>query len=89
MANRFEKLALNAANQTKAEFQVKASSLTKLTDADIDDLMNKAGISDHAELAKIISIVKNATVYNEQTAKSITGINNGVNTLLAIAKKFI
>ncbi len=89
MANRFEQLAKNAANQTKTEFQIKASSLTKLTDVDIADIIEKSGISEHEDLANIIAIVKNATVYNEHTAKSITSITNGVNALLVIAKKFI
>lgn len=88
MPNKFEKLAAEAKTMTDAQFKDKFSSLTKLTDSDIDKIINDTGIS-NKDLAAVLAEVKNATDINNQTVKSITNIQNGVHALVAITKRLL
>jgi len=88
MPNKFTELAEKVAQQTDAEFTNEFSSLTRLTNDDIKDLINKTGI-DQKSLVTVMKVINDATMENEQKARSIQNINKGVDVLIGIAKRFI
>ena len=88
MPNKFDKLAADAKTLTDDQFRVRFSSLTTLSDDDIGKIINDTGISKQ-NLADLLVEVKKATDFNNQTVKSITNIQNGVQALIAITKKLL
>lgn len=88
MANKFEKLADEAKAITDAEFGERFARLTSMSENDIGKILKSTGIS-RQDLAALLVEVKNATEFNNKTAQSITNIQNGVNALVAIAKKLL
>ena len=88
MPNKFDKFADQAKTMTDAQFKDKFSSLTTLTDSDITKILNETGIS-KKYLAELLSVVKSATAFNNQTAQSVANIQKGVVTLVSIAKKLL
>jgi hypothetical protein len=88
MPNKFDKFADEAKAMTDAKFRDKFSSLTTLTDSHISKILDETGIS-KKDLAELLSIVKNATDFNNQTAQSVANIQKGVITLVSIAKKLL
>jgi succinate dehydrogenase flavin-adding protein (antitoxin of CptAB toxin-antitoxin module) len=88
MPNKFDKFAEKAKNMTDEEFKSTFSSLTSLTDADIDKIINETGIS-QKDLAELLAVVKNATDFNNQTAQSVMNIQKGVQTLVSVTKKLL
>ncbi len=88
MANKFDKLAGEAQAITDAQFKERFSSLTTLNDDEIGKVIKESGISKE-NLAALLVEIKNATAFNNNTAKSISNITNGVQALAAIAKKLL
>ncbi len=88
MPNKFSELAEKIAQMTDAEFTNEFTSLTRLTNDDVKDLIIKTGIS-KKDLSAVLKVVNDATIENEQKAKSIQNINKGVDVLIGIAKRFI
>ena len=88
MPNKFDKFADQAKTMTDAQFKDKFSSLTTLTDSDITKILDETGIS-KKDLAELLSVVKSATEFNNQTAQSVASIQKGVVTLVSIAKKLL
>lgn len=88
MPNKYDKLAKEAKDLTDNQFRSRFSSLTKLSDSDIEKIISDSGISKE-NLADLLAEVKNATEFNEKRAKSVTGIQNGVQALLSIVKKVL
>jgi hypothetical protein len=88
MPNKFDKFADQAKTMTDAQFKDKFSSLTTLTDSDITKILDETGIS-KKDLAELLSVVKSATDFNNQTAQSVANIQKGVVTLVSIAKKLL
>lgn len=88
MANKYEKLASEAQAITDAQFAERFASLTSLSDKEITKVINDTGISKE-DLASLLLAIKNATSYNEATAKSVGNIQFGVQALVAITKKLL
>jgi hypothetical protein len=88
MPNKFDRLAEDAAREADESFKDKFSSLTRLNDAELEQIIFETGISKQ-DLNDVLKEVKNATVSNEAKAKSILKINNGVSALVAIARRFV
>lgn len=87
MPNKWDDIANDAANATDAIFADKITSLTRLNSDDIQKLLD-TGISKQ-DLAKVLSVVKDATKNNQDKAKAIQNISKGLDALVAIAGKFI
>jgi hypothetical protein len=77
----------NAANDSDTAFASKMSSLTRLNDAEIQDLLNQ-GISKN-DLSQLLQELQDASRSNEAKAAAIKNIRGGVETLITIAAKFI
>jgi hypothetical protein len=88
MPNKFDKLADEAQAITDAQFRERFSSLTSLSENDIGKILKSSGIS-RENLAALLVEVKNATEYNNKMAQSVMKIENGVQALMAIAKKLL
>lgn len=88
MPNKWDKLAELAQNQTDKEFASTISSLTRLNDNEISKIILESGIS-KTDLAAVLKIINDASSSNEEKAKSIAKIGNGLNALINIAKKLI
>ncbi len=69
-------------------FKNQISSLTSLTDNEIENLITDTGIS-KKDLASVLKEVADATKSNEAKAAAISNINKGVSLLVGIAKKLI
>lgn len=76
-----------AKTKTDKKFQNKMSSLTSLTDNDIDELL-KQGIKKE-DIAEVLKVIDDATVSNNSKAKAIQNITKGVEVLVSIAKKVL
>lgn len=85
---KYDKIADKAKIKTDNQFRDQFFNLTRLTSSDIDEIVNESGIS-KKDLTSILMEVKNATEFNDKTAKSINSIQNGVQALASIAKKFL
>jgi hypothetical protein len=77
----------NAANDSDTAFASKMSSLTRLNDAEIQELLNQ-GISKN-DLSNLLQELQDASRSNEAKAAAIKNIRGGVETLITIAAKFI
>jgi hypothetical protein len=88
MPNKFDKLAAQAQALTDEQFKIRFSSLTTLNDDEIGKIIKETGISKQ-NLADLLVEIKNATEFNNETVKSITKIQNGVQALIAIVKKLL
>lgn len=77
----------NAASDSDAAFAGKMSSLTRLNDAEIQELLAK-GIS-RKDLSHLLQELKDASRSNEAKAEAIKNIRGGVETLISIAARFI
>lgn len=84
----WNKIAKDAAKATDEEFAGQISGLTSLNDAEIQKLIFDTGISKE-DLTAVLKEVKNASKGNKAKATAISNINNGVQVLVEIAKKFI
>jgi hypothetical protein len=88
MPNKFDKFADQAAQMADEHFKNQFSSLTRLSNDEVEKIINDTGISKE-DLAKLLQEVKTATSINEAKANAIKNINNGVSALVAIAKKLL
>jgi predicted HAD superfamily Cof-like phosphohydrolase len=84
---KLRELIKKAAQKTSQEFSSEISSLTRLNDEEIDELVAD-GISEK-DLAAVIDEVVITAGSNAQKAENIKNINNGVAALVGIVKKFI
>lgn len=82
MAPTWEEILSNAKNDTDAEFAAKVSSLTKLTDAEIMNLVPNG--QNRETLAVVMKIVTDATKDNAAKAEAIRNIQGVVNILVPI-----
>lgn len=71
---------------TKKEFANRISSLTSLTDKELVDLIDSSSIS-HDDLARILGVLHDATLSNDQKAKAISDIDGGLSVIISLAKK--
>lgn len=88
MPNKFDKLVAEAAELADKEFKNQFTNLTRLNDAETENIIKNTGISQQ-DLAKVLKEVKDATASNEAKANAIKKINNGVAALVAIAQKLV
>lgn len=88
MPNKFEKLAEEAQFLTDEQFKVRFSSLTRFSDEDTLKIMRETGISKE-DLARLMVEVKIAGEINNKTAQTVSHINGGLETLVAIAKRLL
>lgn len=88
MPNKFERLAQEAANMADAHFTHEFSRLTRLSDVDINAIIQETGISKEA-LAGVLQEVKDAAASNEAKASAIKKIDKGVSALVAIVKRLV
>ncbi|HEX8316206.1 MAG TPA: hypothetical protein VF609_14490 [Flavisolibacter sp.] len=88
MPNKFDKLVAEAAELADKEFKNQFTNLTRLNDAETENIIRNTGISQQ-DLAKVLKEVKDATASNEAKANAIKKINNGVAALVAIAQKLV
>ena len=84
----WNEIASQAGQATDNHFQSQMSSLTRLNDQEIEDLINETGISKE-NLANVIKEVKDATKSNIDKANAIKNISKGVDVLVGLAGKLI
>jgi DNA-binding transcriptional regulator YiaG len=77
-----------AKTDTDNKFKNKMASLTKLTNSEIDDLLQNTGIKKE-NFAAVVKEVTDATKSNEDKAKAIANISKGVSVLVGIAQKLL
>lgn len=81
----WDNLLKEAVKETDVSLANRISSLCHLTDAEIASIApNKV---DKEDLAKILSVVKDATLSNEEKANAIQKISNSLNLLIGIVTK--
>jgi len=76
-----------SAHDSDATFAGKMSSLTRLNDTEIQELLDQ-GIS-KSDLSHLLQELQDASRSNEAKAAAIKNIRGGVETLITIAAKFI
>lgn len=84
----WDEIIEKAKADTDNKFKNRMSSLTSLTNAEIDGILQDSGI-DKKNFAAVLSEIDNATKSNTEKVKAITNIKNGVELLIGIAKKFL
>jgi len=84
----WKKLSEEAASLTDEQLKSKISSLSRLNDNDIEQLINETGIS-KIDMVKVLNEVNNASRSNESRANSIKSISKGVDFLVGIIGKLI
>lgn len=77
----------NAANESDEKFASQITSLSRLNDNEIQELLSD-GISKQ-DLSSVLIEIKDATKSNNAKAIAIKNIQGGVETLISIAGKFI
>lgn len=88
MAIDWDAIAIKSQKATDEHFGNQISSLTKLTNDQVVDLISNSGISKQ-DLVEVLRIVDDATNSNEAKAKAISEINKGVDVLVAVGSKFL
>lgn len=83
-----EEILAKAKTDTDAKFKNKVSSLTTLTNKEIDGLMSTSGIKKE-NFAAVLKELGDATKSNEDKVKAISNITKGVSLLVEIATKVI
>jgi hypothetical protein len=83
-----DEIIAKAKTDTDNKFKNRLSSLTALTNKEIDDLMDTSGIKKE-NFAAVIKELADATKSNEDKVKAITNISKGVSLLVGIATKII
>jgi methionyl-tRNA synthetase len=77
-----------AKTDTDNKFKNKVSSLTTLTNTEIDNLISTTGIKKE-NFAAVLKEINDATKSNDEKAKAIGSISKGVSLLVGIAKKVL
>lgn len=88
MPTDWDKIAEGTANATDAYFSGQISSLTRLNDDEIQDLLSEPGINKD-DLVAVLKEVQDATKSNESKANAIKNIGSGIQTLVGIASKLL
>ena len=84
----WDAIAKKSQQSTDEHFKKEISNLTRLSDAEVLDLIMESGISKQ-DLVEVLKIVDDATKSNEAKAKTIRGINKGVDLLVAVGSKIL
>lgn len=88
MPTNWDDIANQAANATDAHFTNQISSLTRLNDIEIEELIFQTGISKQ-NLTLVLKEAMDATKSNEAKTNAIKNISKGLDVLVAIAGKMI
>lgn len=83
-----EEILAKAKTDTDNKFKNKVSSLTQLTNPEIDGLLDATGIKKE-NFAAVLKELNDATKSNEDKVKAITNISKGVSLLVGIAQKVL
>jgi hypothetical protein len=84
----WDDIANQAAKATDEQLANQIASLSQLNDTEIQKIVQQTGIS-KKDMQKILKVVNDASLSNEEKANSIKSIGNGINILAAIAKKLL
>ncbi|WMJ75285.1 hypothetical protein RCC89_19280 [Cytophagaceae bacterium ABcell3] len=84
----WNEIANQAGQSTDDYFKSQMSSLTRLNDQEIEDIINETGISKQ-DLANVLKEVKDATKSNANKANAIRNISKGIDVLVGLAGKLI
>ncbi|WP_047449638.1 hypothetical protein [Alistipes sp. ZOR0009] len=84
----WDDIANQAAKATDEQLANQIASLSQLNDTEIQKIVQQTGIS-KKDMQKILKVVNDASLSNEEKANSIKNIGNGINILAAIAKKLL
>ncbi len=84
----WDEIIAKAKQETDNKFKNKMSSLTTLTDNDIEKLLSETGI-EKENFASVLKEINNATTSNKAKVAAISKISKGLELLVGIAKKFI
>ena len=87
MSKSLEELAEEAGNMTDQQLSGQISSLTRLTQDEINSIAPAP--LDKQNLNKLIGIIKDTSKSNEQKAESIKNIDQHLSLLVSIVSKFI
>ena len=77
-----------AKTDTDNKFKNKVSSLTTLTNPEIEGLLDSTGIKKE-NFAAVLKEINDAAKSNEDKVKAITNISKGVSLLVGIAEKIL
>jgi DNA-binding transcriptional regulator YiaG len=77
-----------AKTETDNKFKTKMSSLTTLTNNDIEALISDTGIKKE-EFAKVVKILKDAAASNDQKTAALKNITKALQVVVGIASKII
>ena len=88
MPNKWDKIAAEATEATKSKFKSEISSLTRLNDADVLNIIDSTGIS-QKDLAAVLKEVKDSTKSNEVKARAIGKIDKGIAALVQITSRLL
>lgn len=84
---RFDEIAEKSAKKTDAQLATEISSLTRLTDDEINKLFPQQ--VDKEKLLKLLEIVKESTDENEQIRKLMGNISDLAGTAVKLLKLFL
>jgi hypothetical protein len=84
----WDEIIAKAKQDTDNKFKNKMSSLTTLTDNDIEKLLSETGI-EKEDFASVLKEINNAATSNKAKVAAISKISKGLELLVGIAKKFI
>jgi hypothetical protein len=83
-----DEIIAKAKTDTDNKFKTKMASLTKLTNPEIDELLNTTGIKKE-DFAAVIKEITDAAKSNNDKVKAISSISKGVSLLVGIAQKVL
>jgi hypothetical protein len=83
-----DEIIAKAKTDTDTKFKTKMASLTKLTNPEIDGLLNSTGIKKE-DFAAVIKEITDATKSNNDKVKAIGSISKGISLLVGIAQKVL
>ena len=83
-----DEIIAKAKTDTDNKFKSKMASLTRLTNCEINALMDTTGIKKE-NFAAVLKEINDATKSNEDKVKAITNISKGVSLLVGIAQKLL
>lgn len=79
-------LAKEAMKLTIQELSKKISSLTRLNDEEIINIINESKI-DKDKFVEVLKVVKDITLTNNQKAEALSKIDKGVGVLVSLIEK--
>ncbi len=88
MSTNWDEIAKNAGQSTDKHFKSKISSLTRLNDEEIEEIITDSGIS-KSDLAMIIKEIQDTAKSNTEKARAIQKINKGIDVIVGLASKLI